>query len=847
MPVMTTGQRETTTIQSLSGNTEPLGQRPKWLWETKGRGIPRYDDLMTVRMLEMTHSAKIPIETIIKQITTANFTVRPTVDEPTSEHWDACDEIIDFFQGSYNRNSETFDCLLKQFVQDILTIDAGCIEKVPAEDGYLAELYVRDGATITKNPDEHGRMPPIDSPKPAYYQFNLPMHTSLYANRQPNFVQNEMLGDQGGKMGLRWTGEPVEFTRSQLLYAQENPRSWSVYGYGRLQSVRRVVEILINQDVSNMKYFPEDEVPEGLINVVDANQAEINRFREYWKDEIKGKPHKVGVVGSEIEWIPFRPSPEELEFIESQKWYNKIVWMSFGLNQSEVGDSQQVNRATAKQDARNVFRRTTKPLLNLLDAYLNMDILPFMRPYHRVNGEVEFVFDISSPEIEEIERKRRQEDLQNGLRTINDILKERGEDEVPWGDMPGPVFNQITAQRPEWVIDELLDYDNPPEPQLAGGLMSGEASETKEVSNAQVNDRLTPMSDAEFKEALRNQYGWEGPDLKRFADSMENDVEDAIEDYMEDFEDEVEDAFPKNATTTTKLANVAQAVGKISMVQTLMSAVLPHVTDAMEEGAEHSKSQVEHELLENADAMDEADVNINFDVRDTAAHDRIRKRTGQDMQKVNDTIKQKVNRTLTQVSSEGGNVEDATERLKEEVPEIANNRARLVARTETLQAGRHGTQALCESTSLIEGKKWLSSSDGREREWHGVMNGKIVKKEENFTVPNVGSDKQPDDYPRDAYVPGDDQPFNCRCAEEPVLREDMPEDLKGLEEMDGIKVIRLNSRQKEVYQKRAKDGERFSEMLERIDAEASRNKGARKLNISKTTYYKWLRQFGLDK
>lgn len=835
MPVFINGRKEG--IVAFDGSDgEPKGKRPKFFWETQKYGVPRYDDLMTVRMLENTHTARLPMDTIIKQATTTPFSVRPTVDDPTPEHWEACEEITNFLQGGYNVNGGSFDHLLKALLNDVLSIDAGVIEKVPDSDGFLAEIYVRDGATFTKNPDKFGRLPPPNSDDAAYYQFGLPMHTKLFFDMSH---PEEILNKQA-KVGMSYRGKPQPFTRSQIVWVEENPRSWQVYGHGRVQTVKRLIEIILNQDLTNLKYFPQNEVPEGLVNLVNADKANIQRFREYWKDEIKGKKHKVGLVGGQVEWIPFRPSPEELEFIKSQEWYNKLCWMAFGLNQAEVGDLKDVNRATSKEQNKNIFRKTTAPLLNLLQSYILNGVVTFMRPYHEVNGEVEFVFEVRNPEIEAMQRTQQMEDLKNGLATPNQVLQERGKETVPWGDYPLTVFNNLASQHVDWMIEHVFGETDPPQPP-AGGLFSGEVEGNKGDGNFFTNGQMNPTKTN--KDALRNQRSDDFPPMKHHVDKLSDDLGRTIRDYFDDVGDDIEEVFKSQSGIETKLANIAQVVGGINLVRPMLNRVLPVAMAAMDDGATHQAGKTERRLLEEAD--EPAEISLQFDVKDTFAFKRLKENAARNMRHVNTTIKSRINRTLTNVVNEGGGVNEAIDAIQEEVGGISENHAELIARTEILGASRHGTQAFCESSDLIAGKRWIASSDNRTREWHAVMNQKVVRKDDNFVVPDTGAKEQPNNYPREAYVVGEDQPFNCRCAQQPVLKEDLPKDLKTLGKMDGVTVTFLNTRQKQVFAKKAKDGERFVEMLERYDANHSRNKAPKRLNISKPTYYSWMKQFNV--
>jgi hypothetical protein len=157
-----------------------------------------------------------------------------------------------------------------------------------------------------------------------------------------------------------------------------------------------------------------------------------------------------------------------------------------------------------------------------------------------------------------------------------------------------------------------------------------------------------------------------------------------------------------------------------------------------------------------------------------------------------------------------------------------------------------GSQALAESSDLIAGKGWNATDDGRIRSWHAAMDGEVVPKEDSFIVPSVSTgpdETQPSDYPREAFKVGDDQPFNCRCVQEPVLEEDMPDDVRSLNALAGVRawpVPKDSDRMREVLKSFAAPGHGIKRLLESsLDAFGSVNSACDELGISTATWYQW--------
>lgn len=863
MPVIPAVARDS--IDGFNAAGDPRGQRSTRISFQTTKGVPRREDLITIRSLEQTHTVSLPIDTIQQQVSTTPWAIVPDVDDVTSQHEAAAADAEELFRTAID--ASTFDSWMKQLVNGILSINAGVVEKVPREDGYLGEMYVRDGATFTRAPDKFGRLPA--PPEPAYWQF------SLHGSVQPFSWTDPLreLADEVGTMGYgRFSREPIPFSQDEIVWMAEDGKEWHEYGFGRVQKVRNLVEIILNQDISNKKYFPANEVPEGIVNIVEASQEQVQEVREWWNDEIKGQRHKVGILGgngSDIEWMPFRATPDELEFIESQQWYNKLVWMVFGLNQNEVGDLSEVTRpGGSEQFAAKIWHRTTKPLLELIKNHIETELLAYTEPYDRVDGELRWEWQHDNPEIERLRRERQTQDLDKGLKTVNEVRQERGESELPWGDLPQPLQKSVARNFPRWALEQWadVDEDNLPDPQPVGGdplgLDAGVDGDAPGRDVGSVADRLgvevreDPLADVVKDESLRNEY-WRGefPPLAGHIDDLEQDVGTRIQEAGDDLADALEDHWPETdqwarGETKDVVPDLDAILESVGLADVLERVVAERNVDAMGESADWHAGQLEDEIAERVD--DEMEVEISFDVEDTLAREFMERRTAQRMVSVEESVKARIQRTLLDVAdgehpvvdddASAGNVSDATEALREEIDELSDSHSRLVARTETLDASRHGSQAMSESSDVIAKKDWVATDDSRTRNWHAAMDdADPIPVDDKWTVPQLNADGQPADYPRSTQTVGGDQPYNCRCGQRPVLDEDLPSEAAAINRaFDDVLVYGRTVRMREVAAEHQQRGETFAKTLERvIDEAGSRTQATEVLGISKPTLYKW--------
>lgn len=884
-------------------------------------GIPRFDDLLTVRILEDTPQVSLPLNTVKEQIVNTSWNVSPTVENPSQEHEDAVEEIEYWLDGHFNRNKQKLSHFMRRYVHDLLTIDTGVVEKVPTstavfDDGShaLKSIYNVDGLTMSKELDDYGRQPlPPDT---AYWKFG---HNVSFARLDPEQVETykELIQEYSpGVMYYRGLKDksPIPFSRDEILWTELNPRppNKSAYGFGIVQQIKRWIEILLNQDISNITHFNQDEIPKGILNIQANNRNQLERTRDYIRDELKGKTdHNMLILGGgdENQWIPTQESLKELQYLESQRWYNQLVWMMFGLNESQIGFDVG-SRATAEEFRRQVFLQTTEPMLDTIAEEWNTYILPYLEAYWWCDGELEFTWEIEDPDMEKLHRERQQQDLQTGVATINDVLRERGEDEKAWGDMPMEAVRALARKHPEWFAEQFTEMEDLPEemPQSPVGFSSEPSSkkdgeikpfgewenfedcvesmmeeqdydrETAEKVCGKLEEELegftcdacndvnnfnpynlgeevpeSVKTDVIDKEALRNERG-DFPNLKGDIDNMTEELGMELEDVMKEVEDSVSEMFPEEDTEErnfNKMGAITSTIlDKVNVKDVLLPVVLDNVKNAMQKGADFEADNVEDQINEEMDIPEEVSIELDTNIQDTLAMQMMEQNATNKMTTVEETLRNRIEEKLIKAEREGWGAEKAREEIEKMSNNITTDHARLIARTEIMQSSRQGSQAFQERNDVVGGKRWRSTDDQRTRTWHEAMDGVIVDVNDSFTVPQVSTKKdeyQPPDYPREAFTVGEDQPFNCRCVQDSVLEEDMDNDIHSLSQMDGVEVKGLTSRQLEIWDELQTNENSFKELLEGIDEKIeSRSKVNEELGLSKSTLYKWFREFGVE-
>lgn len=124
----------------------------------------------------------------------------------------------------------------------------------------------------------------------------------------------------------------------------------------------------------------------------------------------------------------------------------------------------------------------------------------------------------------------------------------------------------------------------------------------------------------------------------------------------------------------------------------------------------------------------------------------------------------KVNEKILKETMDGTRSTDIVDYIKNMVPNISENKAKLIARTETSKTSSAITEAKAEEVGS-KAYIWQGSEDERERPEHKKMNNVIVFYNNPPRPELLVGKKSPQPYHAGCI-------WNCRCYEEPILDAD---------------------------------------------------------------------------
>ncbi len=276
------------------------------------------------------------------QIATAEWDIAP-IDEAKRWSRRVQAQLTELFEGP-NPEDGGFATFVMKVIEDILTLDAGVIEKERSLDGVVRQMWSVDGGKIKVNAMWDG-----DPEETRYFWY--PLYHGDDRDAQP-------------------------FKSRDMIYMMQNPISYLPIGVSPLETLKYAVDAMLAGDEYNVRQV-RGAAPDGMIDLGEgANDKQVDQFRRYWMSEVAGKGAMAFVGGTKgAKFHPFRQSNRDMQFLEFQTWYVRKVAAVMQLSPQDLGLTMDVNRSTAEQQAEQSDDRGQRPLMALVQEHLTRGIV----------------------------------------------------------------------------------------------------------------------------------------------------------------------------------------------------------------------------------------------------------------------------------------------------------------------------------------------------------------------------------------------------------------------------------------------------------------------------------------
>ena len=376
--------------------------------------LEEYENNIIIRMI---------ISHIIDSVVQTDFNIVPAKeeDEITDEIQGQIDEATKFFEAK--KWMESWNSTLRRMLPDLLMYDCGILIKIFGkecydEDGILnenndtppLEMSSRDGRSFLIDCDPYGRIL-------KYWQYSF--------------------------MNIQST--PIAFSKDEIIYIMARPQSRSVYGVASLQIIKDVMDYITSSIASNRAYWENGMFPGLQIDHPDIVDPEELKARALlYKETLKGEANynKALITAGGTKVTPLQFTNQQNQWLEAAQYMQKLIFALFKLSPSQLGFTEQTNRATAIVQSENYKQEGVRTILTLLENYLNREIV-----WRYFGEEIEFKFDDSLDLTDEKQRSDIDHNkLTDGTSTINEIRKRDGDEEFADEECNAP-FAQMALQQ----------------------------------------------------------------------------------------------------------------------------------------------------------------------------------------------------------------------------------------------------------------------------------------------------------------------------------------------------------------------------------------------------------------
>jgi HK97 family phage portal protein len=150
-------------------------------------------------------------------------------------------------------------------------------------------------------------------------------------------------------------------------------------GLGPVQSVLVDLDAMKYGAEWNRNFFINGATPGGIVTVPNnMSDDEFDTFTNRWREAHQGvaRAHRVAVLEGGATWSPTQISLRDMDFSNLRKVSRDVIREAWGIHQSMLGNSEDVNRSNA-QTAEEVFGRwKVIPRLDRIRDTLNNVFLP---------------------------------------------------------------------------------------------------------------------------------------------------------------------------------------------------------------------------------------------------------------------------------------------------------------------------------------------------------------------------------------------------------------------------------------------------------------------------------------
>ena len=243
--------------------------------------------------------------------------------------------------------------------------------------------------------------------------------------------------------------ELIPILSDEIIHFREwNP--WNpIRGVNPLVSLALELEQDFYANKANSQLLKNNAIPQGILKTEQTlRPEEADQIERRWESKYGAVKagRKIAVLGKGTNFEPLSFTPEVIKLFELKRWNLYTILAKFGIPPRVANISDKSTALSGKDTAEQhsaFWKYTLIPILRQFEQILESQF------FMRLGLPERCVFDLwDIPELQESEDAQSRRDIAEinaGIKTINDVLKERGKEPKPWGDVWHKPRNLITC------------------------------------------------------------------------------------------------------------------------------------------------------------------------------------------------------------------------------------------------------------------------------------------------------------------------------------------------------------------------------------------------------------------
>ena len=524
----------------------------------------------------------------------------------------------------------------------------------------------------------------------------------------PKLVQHAE--DEGRIVGWTYGNMPIEL--DEMIHLKMfNPSHSSFRGMSPITALRQELEADFSAAKFNNSFFKNGAVPNGVITTDKEVQIDIKTLRKLKKEWYSNhggaeNAHKTAFLLNGMKYNTMQITQKDMEWMEGRKFSRESIMAIFGVNSFVAGfySDGTITRATALASMRAFWENTLIPQMIRIEQKLKSKF--FMR---FSNDGTCGRFDTSEiPAFQAMftENVDAAQKLFQIGHTRNEI-NQRLNLQMPEDDIDGDI-----RYLPMNLVPIGEDEGGVPEKSIEPKVEKAEKQNMIQRNYLIIQGKMEKKFESKLKRYLF--------DLRKEALRIVNNVQKAL--------------------TADEEAELMALLNGLFDGGELQVAMEPVYTETARQAGEH--------------AFDVLGITREFIINENVLKARMNYIKG-----VNDTLFEEIRSNVYEGIKSGETIPEISSRVKSSF-NVASNRAKIIARTETASLMSAQTQDVYKSEG-VKMKQWIATIDEKTRESHIQQNGQIVPMNTAFSNGLM--------FPGDSDNGPPEEVINCRCVLVPVV------------------------------------------------------------------------------